>query len=422
MVHVVIHYFKSNPVARIDAQQFLSCLLHRARAVATEIKPNRHHARVVVGRLQLLREQPAAALRGHGDFVGVTGGHHISAGNFQRSVLRQCANVDLGGNEGLFRTANFHVIDRYRVAQVLIDLQTRETQLHGVEEKLPFPIALNHSRTHHRTQLQLGKIHQPGSRDFHGFDGQNLRPRRLQLDQPHALPSKPVQIAGLQHRPFNQLITKLNAELRAAIGVRRLYPQFISPRPGCVKDPLHPVRRVLPMANTLNIIDRGDAKFLGDFLKLNLFEIHRHRLNFRRRRRMVFTKKFPRACHIEILHSERLQLWLAAAHIGACAGNGQSAHSLFRSGKNHRFMHALFEPNIHEFCFRRRCELHLAIYSDGHEIACHRDTHGTFTPLHQLPMPNCRVRLVCLRLVFRHGPRQTSSRFIELRRARAAKL
>ena len=422
LVHVVIHYFESNAISRIDAQQFFSCLLHRARAVATEVKPNGHHARIVVGRLQLLREQPTAALRGHGDIVGVTGGHHIAAGNFQRSVLRQCANVDLGGNEGLFSAANFHVIDRYRVAKVFIDLQARETQLHGVEEKFPFTIALNHSRAHHRAQLQLGEIHQPASRDFHRLDGQNLHTRRLQLNQPHTLPREPVPIAGLQHCAFNQLIAKLHAKLRAAIGVRRLHPQFISPRSRCVKDPLHPVRRVLPIANTLEFVDRGDAKFLGDFAKLHLIKIHRNRLKLRRRGRMVFAKKFPRAGHVEILRSERLQLRLAAAHIGACAGNGQSARGLFRGGKNHHLMHSLFEPNIHEFFFRRGCELHLAIYSNGHEVARHRDAHGPFTPLHQLPVPNCRVRLVGPRLAIRHGPRQPSSWFIELRRACAAEL
>ena len=178
----------------------------------------------------------------------------------------------------------------------------------------------------------------------------------------------------------------------------------------------------MPKANALEIVDLGDAKFLGDFAKLNLFKIHRHRLQLRRRGCMVFAKKFPHAGHVEILRNEWLQLRLAAAHIGACARNGQFARSLFRGGKKHRLMHALFEPNIHEFFFRRGCKLHLTIDGDGHEIALHRDAHSPFTPLHQLPVPNCRVRLVGPRLTIRHGPRQLNSRFIELRRACAAEL
>ena len=322
-----------------------------------EIKPHRHHAGIVVGGLQGLRQQPAPAAGGNGRFICVTRHHPVASSNFQRFIPGQRTDVHFCRDKCLLQIADFHVINRHRISEILVHLQSGVADFDRIKEEFPFTIALNHTRAGGWPQFQLRQTHQAFPHYFHWFQRQDLRPGLIDLYQPDALPGEPVPVAGILSSRLDQLIPKLDAELGATGVVRRLNPYFISARLFRFKGPLHPIPRLTPgpKMRRLAIGSLAQRKLfvLLILMQFKLCQIHSQCLNCRRRDVCIGPQEFLGSRHIEIVLLKWFQLRLRIVVISARPCDMQAFGTLFGGGKYRELMHAGFQPDIHRIRFVR---------------------------------------------------------------------
>ena len=161
-------------------------MLHLSAATARKIKGNRDDFRIVVGRLQLCGEEPAAAIYRHGRVISVGGRHGVAPRNFKNIIGGQFTDILLGRYGRGFRSANLHVIDRHRVPQVLMHLELDIADGRGVKEEFPAAIPQDNILAARGAQLDTCQGHQAAIGDFHRGDGNCLLAADLNVNRAYA--------------------------------------------------------------------------------------------------------------------------------------------------------------------------------------------------------------------------------------------
>ena len=264
LVAVVVDNFDNQPVAWFNSLQTLAHGCDRTVTFANKVVGDRSHCGIKICGLQFASQQPTAAGASLSDVVRVTGGDHITTGDFQHIIFGKSHDICFRRNVriGCVLAGHLYVIYSHRFAQIFID----------DEAKFPRLVRNHRARTSGRTKFDRLQIHQTATTNFCRLDREPQSPRFIDNHGAKQIHAKLLPVACIGDCGQDGMIAALQRKLRSAATAMSPVDPHIIDASRSIHFPRRKVFNVRPVSNHFDFVLFILAELFTLFLKLNRIE------------------------------------------------------------------------------------------------------------------------------------------------------